>query len=727
MATYNFEGYSPSSIQFLGGPASFANDASAVGQQFRINPGFDAATDRYQYEITETGGGNQFSGDQTQNEVGDDSDQFGTVRDAAGTVVGGGPTELIYLERGYSVEAPDGTIINFYTVEVAGVDMGIVADAPLQPGVTYEVISQTEIGSGGPLYSTFGMVDYDPATANAIEGGSRDDVLQGGGANDTIEGGGGSDSIDGGSGADVIDGDAPSSGRVGFKWSDVPDPHDGGQIDDEDTTTTGSQSVGGVDVSFTFSGTGQNDGFETAANYVTGIDAGAGSVDPNSSWQIGAAHNETAQMQLAFSQEVENVSFRINDLDFNADQQEQVTVQAFDLAGNTLPVTITFGANLIASDTDAMPGADTGTGTTAQSSSDASASMLIDIAGPVGEIVITYVDLDTSGGGGLVNITDVYFDEPGPVGNDTIDGGAGNDLITTGAGNDTVVMSDGGGNDTVTDFDMGDDNGDGFTNDQIDVSGLTDASGQPVKVWDVTVTDDGVGNALLTFPNGESLLLQGVTSAQASSAQSMHSMGIPCFTTGTLIKTPTGEVPVETLRVGDIVVTRDNGPKTIRWIGARQLGLKELRSNPKLCPVLVQAGALGNSRDLLVSPQHGILITDHTRGGGERLVRAAHLARLPKRRIRVAMGKRRVTYIHMLFDQHEIVFSNGLASESFYPGKWGLGALAIAPKREVLDLFPELERADAEQVYGATARSFFRFGDLKKTMQDREAGCLLSP
>lgn len=724
MATYSFEGYAPGVVQFLNGETGFPEDGSAVGVRFRIDPGFDASIDRYQYEVTETSSGDQFSGDMGADEVGEDSDQFGTVRDASGTIVGGGPSERIYLEHGYSVQAPDGTVINFFTVEVAGVDMGVIADAQLQPGVTYEIISQADVGTTGPFYSDFGTVDYNPEDDNDIEGGAGADSLAGaggddsifggegsdtieaGGGNDvveggfgddsidggngsdtvlggsgsdtitgdggndsigggegadsirsdkgddTIEGGGGNDSIDGGAGADVISGDAASSGRVGFKWSDVPDPDDNGQIDDEDTTDSGSVDVAGVNVSFVYTGTGVNDGFESSSDqYVAGIDGGSETPNQFSGWHIGGDHTQTSQMEISFDQEVENVQFRINDIENDgSNQQEQVTVRAFDADNNSIEITLVFGSGVVGSDTDGVPGADTGIGTGNATLGDASGSMLLSIPGPVSRIEIEYSDIDTSGSGGLVGITDIYFDEPAPLGNDTIDGGAGNDVITTGGGYDTVVMSDGGGNDTVADFDMGDDDSDGFTNDQLDLSGLTDAEGNPVQIWDVTVTDDGSGNALLSFPNGESLTLQGVTPAQANSAQALNSMGVPCFTEGTLIRTPIGHVPIDDLRVGDLVITRDNGPKPIRWIGRRRLGLRELQENQKLRPVLIQKGAVGNAKELLVSPQHGILIADPTRGGDEKLVRAIHLAQLPKSRVRIAAGKRRVAYIHILFD-----------------------------------------------------------------------------
>jgi VCBS repeat-containing protein len=104
--------------------------------------------------------------------------------------------------------------------------------------------------------------------------------------------------------------------------------------------------------------------------------------------------------------------------------------------------------------------------------------------------------------------------------------------IILGAGIDTLVLADGSGNDTVSGFAAPIDNGDGtFTGvDQLDVSGLTDAGGFPVNVADVTVTDtngDGTGDAILTFPNGESITLTGVLASQVNSLAALEAMGIP--------------------------------------------------------------------------------------------------------------------------------------------------------------------------------------------------------
>lgn len=101
-----------------------------------------------------------------------------------------------------------------------------------------------------------------------------------------------------------------------------------------------------------------------------------------------------------------------------------------------------------------------------------------------------------------------------------------------GGGTDTIVLADGSGSDTVNGFEAPTDLGGGnFTgNDQIDVSGMTDASGSPVNVADVTVTDtngDGTGDAILSFPNGESITLVGVDPADVTSHAQLAALGIP--------------------------------------------------------------------------------------------------------------------------------------------------------------------------------------------------------
>ena len=299
----------------------------------------------------------------------------------------------------------------------------------------------------------------------------------------------------------------------------------------------------------------------------------------------------------------------------------------------------------------------------------------------------------------------------GGRGADSFEGGAGDDTITTGLeGRDTIVLTRGGGTDTVTDFARWDWNG--TTEDRIDISRLRGGSGPDGRVvWrDIVVRRTVDGDAVLDFPEGERLILLGVPPEQFETRRNAQATGIPCFTAGTLIRTVAGEVPVERLRPGDLVLTRDNGPQPLRWVAVRRVGASELAARPELRPVRIAPGALGNHRPLLVSPQHGVLVRLPERGGGEGFARAIQLARMKGGKVRIAEGVRAVTYLHLAFDRHEVVFSNGLASESFHPGERALASLTPAVRREYALLFPDLAAGRP------TARSYLRQSDLPRTL-----------
>lgn len=170
---------------------------------------------------------------------------------------------------------------------------------------------------------------------------------------------------------------------------------------------------------------------------------------------------------------------------------------------------------------------------------------------------------------------------------------------------------------------------------------------------------------------------------------------VPCFTLGTLILTPSGEVPVEHLVVGDEVLTVDAGVQRLRWIGTRRLDVAELVRAPHLQPIRIAAGSLGRNlpgRDLVVSPQHRCLvrsrIAERMAGGTEVLVAAKHLLGLPG--VSVVPPDEPVTYIHLLFDRHELVWSNGTVTESFYLGDQAVAAVDAAAREEILAIFPDL-------------------------------------
>ncbi|WP_338001342.1 Hint domain-containing protein [Frigidibacter sp. ROC022] len=147
------------------------------------------------------------------------------------------------------------------------------------------------------------------------------------------------------------------------------------------------------------------------------------------------------------------------------------------------------------------------------------------------------------------------------------------------------------------------------------------------------------------------------TSARAKLAE------IACvsFALGTHITMANGlQKRIETLSVGDRVLTRDNGPRAIRWIGRQTV-----RATGTFAPILIAKGALNNSGDLMLSPNHRLFIyqrRDRIRAGRpEVLVRAGHLVNGDTV---VQSDGGFVDYFQLLFDQHEIIYAEGIAAES---------------------------------------------------------------
>ncbi|HRO13749.1 MAG TPA: Hint domain-containing protein [Paracoccus sp. (in: a-proteobacteria)] len=174
---------------------------------------------------------------------------------------------------------------------------------------------------------------------------------------------------------------------------------------------------------------------------------------------------------------------------------------------------------------------------------------------------------------------------------------------------------------------------------------------------------------------------------------------IVCFARGTLIETENGPLPVELLHEGCRVITRDHGAQPIRWIGSVRLGAAALQANPKLRPIRIRAGALGEGTPtsaLIVSPQHRVLVRSRIAqkmfGTAEVLVAARQLLNLDG--IDIVDDPADVEYFHFLFDRHEVVWSNGAATESLYTGPQALKSVGPAAREEIFALFPELRDRD---------------------------------
>lgn len=252
---------------------------------------------------------------------------------------------------------------------------------------------------------------------------------------------------------------------------------------------------------------------------------------------------------------------------------------------------------------------------------------------------------------------------------------------------------------TVISITLNDADSDGFIradgSDQVNGSNVT-------NVWvNDTVTIDGTTYAGVTFytadgsryftPNDGSVLSPGTATAttwvNTSTQMPVGALGPPCFTASTLIETPNGDVRIEDLEIGDLVTTKDNGPQPIRWMGRRSVV-----GRGEFAPILFKVGAIGNTRDLRVSPQHRMLLQDWRAelffGEDEVLVAANKL--LNDSTILKAPCDR-VEYIHLMFDKHEVIYAEGAPTESFLIGEYLCGDDSNL-MAEIKGVFPEVSK-----------------------------------
>ena len=549
---------------------------------------------------------------------------------------------------------------------------------------------------------------------DVVFGYAGDDDIRSASGDDVVYGGSGNDTIRGGSGDDEIYGDGPGATTESLNWF--------AEGTDETDLSNFTQNTGEVDVSVTFTNDGNNGPvFDVETSDTTYTESGEPFSDQSSLYLFGNGDGATSTTTISFAaatgadvqDEVENVTFRINDIDFAAgNHQDLVTVNAFDADGNPVDVDITIsftGANA-----DTVSGNTITAGATSDSQADQSGSALIEIDGPVAEIEIIYEN--ALSGTQAIWVSDVYFDTvPNDDGNDTLLGGSGEDTIYGQGGDDILTggsgadqMFGGTGEDTLN-VGEGDtaDGGDG--DDLFVLSNNTDPGSAAITIvggeGDETNGDtlDLNGQAdrdTLTFTTNTADEKAGTVELNDGSLVTFSNIeNIICFTPGTMIATAHGPRAIETLAPGDLLVTRDNGLQPLRWIGSRTVA-----AQGRFAPIELQTPILQDATaPLIVSPQHRILWSGPQAqllfGDREVLVAASHLLTHP------AVQKREggeVTYMHLMLDQHEVIYANGAATESFYPGDMALGALSGQGRAEMFDLFPEL-RSD-HGAFGDTAR-----------------------
>ena len=316
---------------------------------------------------------------------------------------------------------------------------------------------------------------------------------------------------------------------------------------------------------------------------------------------------------------------------------------------------------------------------------------------------IGYTDAQGDEIDGLDGLDDIIF---GNAGDDSIDAGLGDDFVSGGQDNDTIYGSD--GNDTIEGNDvivggLGEDSQSGGLGsdtfyigvdegDSDIVVGGEDAGNSDIDVLDLSGADVDYISYVGGTPASEAgvVYFNNGTKMEFSEIEKV----IPCFTPGTLIATPQGQRPVETLKVGDKVMTRDNGLQAIAWVGQKKMYRRDLIERPKMKPVLVKAGSLGDGlpeQDMQLSPNHKVLINKPQAqmlfGDAEVLVAAKHLIGQPGiEQIDVAQ----TTYIHFMCENHEVILSDGTWSESFHPGDYSMNGIDDSSRDEIYSLFPEL-------------------------------------
>ncbi|MBO6885205.1 MAG: Hint domain-containing protein [Marivita sp.] len=630
---------------------------------------------------------------------GADADFF-DIRTLGNVVITGGETTTA---GGRDVDRVDiGPDTAALTVNITGAEAGTISDGIST--ITFTGIEELDLGSGNDTvnggFDTVGLIiDGDDGNdvfnlsntsgANVLDGQGGNDNIFSGSGNDTIFGGSGSDRIEGGGGNDSLSGGGDNDTILGGSGNDTldgvqgDDSLDGGAGDDlifggdgNDTLVAGNNTGAGD----TLVG-GNGDDLLIDSFWNATLDGGDGS----DTIEVGYGQATVIGGEDIDGTDVDRLSFVLSN----------------DAA------TVVFNGNEagIYSDSDG----DGGTFAQIEEVYGSGQADSIDAA------------LDNSG----LSLAGLAGNDTliGGSGADTLQGGADNDSLTGGDGDDLFIVVPGDGLDTISDFNSGNTgalgDADATNNDYIDLTSYYDTI---FEVW-ADQADDGIlnqsnttdtkGNTTDYSNNSQFVSGQGIVFRGASADNSFFTTdntGVVCFARGTLILTTQGEVPLERLSPGAMIVTRDNGPQPLVWVASRKLGRADLTRAPKLRPIRLAPDLIGAHAPLIMSPQHAVLF--RTEDGDEQLVRATHLAKMRGGKARVMQGCRAVSYFHLAFGAHQIIFANGAATESFYPGPQAVSALTAEARQEISALFPDLVPARAKDTYCAQARQITRFCDL---------------
>lgn len=198
---------------------------------------------------------------------------------------------------------------------------------------------------------------------------------------------------------------------------------------------------------------------------------------------------------------------------------------------------------------------------------------------------------------------------------------------------------------------------DGFTgNDHLEITGFGATAEETSAFANNTLTLTGsTGPVTLAFRDAPaSLAIEPVTVMGTKS----YEVVVPCFAAGTQLLTEAGYRPVESLRKGDRLVTRDGPARQIVWRGRRRVDCRRHPRPEAVAPIRIEAGAFGPGvpmRDLILSPDHAVF------WGGVLIPVQFLVNGVSVRRENVAF----VTYHHIELDRHDLVWAENLVTESY--------------------------------------------------------------
>ena len=137
--------------------------------------------------------------------------------------------------------------------------------------------------------------------------------------------------------------------------------------------------------------------------------------------------------------------------------------------------------------------------------------------------------------------------------------------------------------------------------------------------------------------------------------------GVICFFAGTLVATPAGEREVESLSIGDRILTANGRTVPVKWLG-RQTVSSRFSPAERLMPVRIACGSLGGGlphTDLTVTADHAMLV-DGILCQAEAMVNGTTIVRVP-----LSEFDETYTVYHVETEDHEVIFANGATSETF--------------------------------------------------------------